>query len=170
MSKLYDANPYQKNFIAEVVDVVEKDSTYHIVLDQTAFYPESGGQPADTGFIEDCEITYVYEENDRIYHVSHKKPIKIHKAKCHINWHRRFDHMQHHMAQHLLSACLFEDYQAKTLSFHLGQETCTLDIDLVLLRGQLTQAEARVNALIQDNLEITILYPTKQELKKLPLK
>ncbi|MDA3730632.1 DHHA1 domain-containing protein [Niameybacter massiliensis] len=170
MSKLYYENPYQKNFTAEILEIVEKDNAYHIVLDQTTFYPEGGGQPSDTGMIEDCPVSYVYEDNDRIYHVSSKKPIKIHKAKCQIDWQRRFDHMQHHMAQHLLSACLLQDFQVKTLSFHLGSETCTLDVDQVMTKDQLAQVEAHVNQVISENLSITTFFPTKQELKKLPFK
>lgn len=170
MSKLYYENPYLKSFIAEIIEIIEKDTTYHIVLNQTGFYPDDGIQPCDTGFIEDCPITHVYEENERIYHVSPKKPIKIHKAKCHIDWHHRFDYMQQHLAQHLLSACLLEDYKAKTLSFRLDSDLCTLDIDQVLNKEQLNQLEAHVNHIINEDFPVNILYPTKQELKKLPFK
>ncbi|MGL5676109.1 MAG: alanyl-tRNA editing protein [Cellulosilyticaceae bacterium] len=169
MTKLYYTDPYMTHFTAEVTSVVEKESLFHIVLDQTTFYPEGGGQPCDTGFIEDCPITSVYEEAGVIYHVSSKKPIKIHKAKCHIDWARRFDHMQQHMAQHILSACLREHFNATTLSFHLGSETCTIDIDTMLLKDMLPQAETLANAVISSYALTTILYPTKQELKKLPL-
>lgn len=170
MSKLYYENPYQKNFITEIIEIIEKDTSYHIVLNQTGFYPDNGTQPCDIGFIEDCPITYVYEENEVIYHVSPKKPIKIHKAKCYIDWHHRFDSMQQLLAQHLLSYCLLEDYNAKTLNFNLGNELCTLDIDQVLNKEQLNQLETHVNHIINEDFPVNILYPTKQELKKLPLK
>lgn len=170
MSKLYYTQTYQTDFTAEVLSVTEKDGAFHIVLDQTAFYPEGGGQPSDTGFIEDCPITFVYEEADTIYHVSPKKPIKIHKVKCTIDWNRRFDHMQHHMAQHILSACLLDNFEANTLSFHLGTETCTIDIDKKLSSDEILEGERLVNELISDNLITEILYPTKQELKKLALR
>lgn len=170
MSKLYYNDPYQKTFIAEIVSVTEKSGDYHIVLDQTAFYPEGGGQPSDTGFIEDCPITYVYEEGGEIYHVSSKKPIKIHKAKCTIDWACRQDHMQHHMAQHILSACLLDAFEATTVSFHLGKEICTIDVDKMLTSDQLLEGERLANQIVQDNIKAEILYPTKQELKKLNLK
>lgn len=170
MSKLYYTQTYQTDFTAEVLSVTEKDGNFHIVLDQTAFYPEGGGQPSDTGFIEDCVITHVYEESDTIYHVSPKKPIKIHKLKCSIDWNRRFDHMQHHMAQHILSACLLDNFGASTLSFHLGSETCTIDTDKKLSPDEILEGERLVNELISENLMTEILYPTKQELKKLTLK
>lgn len=169
MSKIYYTNPYQIEFVAEILSIEDRGDTFHIVLDQTAFYPEGGGQPSDIGFIEDSPITHVYEENDIIYHVSSKKPIKIHKAKCHIDWAHRFDHMQHHLAQHLFSACLEKTFQAYTLSFHLGKETCTIDIDKSLSTTQLTEVETSVNKLISSNLLVNTLTPTKQELKKLSL-
>ncbi|MGL6173177.1 MAG: alanyl-tRNA editing protein [Cellulosilyticaceae bacterium] len=166
MSKIYYTNSYQVEFTAEILSIKEKDDVFHIVLDQTAFYPEGGGQPSDIGFIEDSPISHVYEENDIIYHVSHKKPIKIHKAKCHINWAHRFDHMQHHLAQHLFSAYLEDSFQAHTLSFHLGKEICTIDIDKILSAPEISQAQLSINELISANLLVTTLTPSKQELKK----
>lgn len=170
MSKLYYNDAYQKTFIAEILSITEKSGDFHIVLDQTAFYPEGGGQPCDTGFIEDSPITYVYEENGTIYHVSPKKPIKIHKAKCTLDWARRLDHMQHHMAQHILSACLLDTFDATTTSFHLGKEICTIDIDKMLTPEQLLGGERLANNIISENIKTEVLYPTKQELKKLNLK
>lgn len=170
MTKLYDTNPYLQNFVAEITDILEQDGAFHIVLNETAFYPTGGGQPCDTGMIEDCPIHDVYEKDQIIYHVSVKKPIKIHKVRCTIDWERRLDHMQHHLAQHLLSAILLEDYNAQTLSFHLGKETCTLDIDQVLDTASLQAAFDKVNATIRGSVPVTCFYPTKQELKKLKLK
>ncbi|MGL4735847.1 MAG: alanyl-tRNA editing protein, partial [Cellulosilyticaceae bacterium] len=170
MSKLYDTHPYLQDFIAEVTEVTEQDGAFHIVLNQTAFYPTGGGQPCDTGMIEDCKINDVYEKDGTIYHVSSKKPIKIHKVKCTIDWARRLDHMQHHLAQHLLSALLLEDHNAQTLSFHLGREICTLDIDQILDATQLQQIFEKANHLIRQCIPVTCFYPTKQELKKLKLR
>ena len=170
MSKLYYNDPYQKTFVAEILSVTQKSGDYHITLDQTAFYPEGGGQPSDTGFIEDCPITYVYEEDGIIYHVSSKKPIKIHKAKCTIDWSRRQDHMQHHLAQHILSACLLNAFGATTVSFHLGKEICTIDIDKHLTSDELLEGERLANQVIHENIKTEMLYPTKQELKKMNFK
>lgn len=169
MIKLYELDPYQQFFTAEVVSITEKDNLFYIVLDQTAFYPEGGGQPCDLGTIEDSPITAVYEENDTIYHVTSKKPIKIHKLRCAIDWSRRLDHMQHHMAQHILSACMRDTFDANTLSFHLGTAQCTLDTDKVLTEDALLQCETLANTIIQERIATEILYPTKQQLKKLKL-
>lgn len=169
MIKLYDLDSYAQKFIAEVVSIKEKDNDFHIVLDQTAFYPEGGGQPSDLGTIEDSPITHVYEEDGIIYHVSPKKPIKIHKSKCQIDWARRLDHMQHHMAQHILSACLLEHFRGTTLSFHLGSATCTLDTDKVLSPAEYLELEQFANTVVADCVPVEVLYPTKPELKKLNL-
>src|SRR5690242_4759259 len=102
--KLYYEDQYIKEFTAEIIEIIEKDTEFHIQLDKTAFFPGGGGQPCDIGTIEGSIISSVYEKNGNIYHVSNKKPIKIHKAKCKIDWAFRFDGMQQHLGQHILSS------------------------------------------------------------------
>ncbi|MGL4336844.1 MAG: alanyl-tRNA editing protein, partial [Turicibacter sp.] len=170
MKKLYYEDAYIQTFTAEVDEIIEKGNEYHVVLDQTAFYPGGGGQPCDTGFIETFPVTSVYEENDKIYHVIHKKLIKIHKVKCSIDWAARFDAMQQHLGQHILSACFLACYDAKTSSFHLGKDRCTIDIDIPLTQNQLQEVEQMANQVIFNRLPVEILYPSKAELKKLSLK
>lgn len=168
--KLYYENQYIKDFSAEIIDIIEKDSEFHIQLDKTAFFPGGGGQPCDIGRIEDSIITSVYEKNGIIYHVSNKKPIKIHKAKCKIDWDFRFDGMQQHLGQHILSAALIELYNANTVGFHLGKDLCTIDLDKALSDEELDQAEALVNKNIFESRAVEFLTPTKSELKKLSLR
>ncbi|WP_070000651.1 alanyl-tRNA editing protein [Cellulosilyticum sp. I15G10I2] len=170
MQKLYYEDAYKKFFTAEITAVIEKENTFHIELDQTYFYPEGGGQPSDTGFIEDSPISFVYESDGHIYHVTDKKPIKIHKTKCTLNWERRFDYMQQHLGQHILSACFLELFNAHTVGFHLGEESITIDIDSVLGASMIQKAEIFANDIIFDNIPVETLYPSKSELKKLPLK
>lgn len=168
MSKLYDTNSYEKTFTAEVLSVTQKEDFFHILLDQTAFYPGDVGISGDIGFIEDCPITHVYEENSLIYHVSPKKLIKIHKVKCTIDWEKRFDAMQQCLSQHMLSAYLAMRLNATTLNFQLGESVCSLDSDKPLAKEDLMQVELDMNQLIHENLPIEIYFPTKQELKKPP--
>ena len=78
--------------------------------------------------------------------------------------------MQQHMAQHILSACLLDAFEANTVSFHLGREICTIDIDKMLISEQLLEGERLANAIINENIQVEILYPTKQELKKLNIR
>ena len=168
--KLYYENQYEKSFTAEIVNIVEKTNEFHIVLDKTYFYPEGGGQPSDIGTIESIPVLSVYEDNGIIYHVAKKKPVKIHKVKCSINWAHRFDFMQQHLGQHILSACLLEKTNATTIGSHLGLESCTIDIDKILDVNQIEEAVSYANEIIFENINIDILYPTKSELKKLSIK
>ncbi len=170
MQKLFYENVYQKEFTAEIISVIEKENMFHIELSQTCFYPEGGGQPSDTGFIEDCPISLVYEHDAHIYHVSPKKPIKIHKAKCLLDWEKRFDSMQQHLGQHILSACFLEKFGCHTIGFHLGEDTLTIDIDCFLESSQIQKVELFANEILFANIPVETLYPSKSELKKLPLK
>jgi len=170
MQKLCYENGYQKEFTAEIIAIIEKNNTFHIELDKTYFYPEGGGQPSDTGTIESSVITFVYEENGHIYHVSETKPIKVHKVKCTLDWDKRFDAMQQHLGQHILSACFLELFRCNTIGFHLGQDYCTIDTDRLLDMNQVQEAEELTNQIIFDNLAVEVLYPSKAELKKLSVK
>lgn len=170
MEKLYYQDQYTKNFTAEIINILEKDGQFHIELDKTYFYPEGGGQPSDSGFIESSPINYVYEDNNTVYHVSSVKPIKIHRAKCSIDWKGRFDSMQQHLGQHILSSSFLKLFNASTLSFHLGRDICTIDIDKSLTLDELDEVEALSNSIILDNITVEFLYPSKSELKKMPIK
>ncbi|MBU3089639.1 alanyl-tRNA editing protein AlaX-L [Clostridium gasigenes] len=168
--KLYYENQYEKSFTAEIINIVEKDNEFHIVLDKTNFYPEGGGQPSDIGTIESIPVSSVYENDGLIYHITNKKPIKIHKVKCSINWENRFDFMQQHLGQHILSACLLEKFNASTVAAHLGLTSCTIDVDKLLNITQIEEAISYANDIIFENIPVDILYPTKSELKKLSIK
>lgn len=168
--KLYYEDQYIKEFSAEILDVFEEDNEFHIKLDKTAFFPGGGGQPCDIGKIEDSLITYVYEKDGIIYHVSNKKPIKIHKAKCKINWDFRFDGMQQHLGQHILSSAFLEAFGCNTIAFHLGKDFCTIDLDKFLSNEELEQVEALANNNIYQNKKVEFFIPTKSELKKLSLR
>lgn len=170
MEKLYYENPYEKEFTANIMDVIEEDDKFHILLDKTYFYPEGGGQPSDTGYIESTFINYVYEKEGSIYHVADRKPSKYKKAKCVIDWERRYDHMQQHLGQHILSACFAKLFNANTIGFHLGEKHSTIDIDKVINDDSFEEAEKMVNEIILNNIPVEVLYPTDQELKKLPLR
>ncbi|WP_291581686.1 alanyl-tRNA editing protein [Clostridium sp. UBA6640] len=170
MERLYYENQYIKDFIAEIIDVKEVDDKFHIVLDKTAFFPGGGGQPCDLGLIESLNVIDVYEENGVIYHVTEKKPIKIHRVKCSIDWIRRFDAMQQHLGQHVLSGCFFKFFNANTCGFHLGQFVSTVDIEGILDEETIRKAEVIANEIIHNNLKIEFLLPNKKELKKLNLR
>lgn len=168
--KLYYENQYIKEFTAEIISISEQGNEFHIELDKTAFFPGGGGQSCDTGLIEDIKINYIYEKDGVVYHVSNKKPIKIHKVKCKIDWNFRFDGMQQHLGQHILSSAFSELFSGNTVSFHLGKDFCTTDIDKFLNDEDLEKVELLANKYIFDNKTVEFLTPTKSELKKLSLR
>lgn len=170
MERLYYEDQYIKEFTAEIVEVKEVNAEYHIVLDKTAFYPGGGGQACDLGKIGDSEIIDVFEVEGVIYHVTKKKPIKIHKVKCVLDWERRFDGMQQHLAQHVLSGCFYTLFNANTVGIHLGKDISTVDIEGYLDEEKIREAERFANEVILKNYKISYLTPTKSELKKLKLR
>jgi len=157
-------------FTAEVINVTQKEKKYHVELNETYFYPEGGGQPSDTGYINGTPVTYVYEDNDKIYHVVEVKPLKIHKVKCRIDFNKRYDYMQQHLGQHILSACISDLFNATTIGFHLGINSTSIDLDKSIDITEIRDAEKKANDIVLGNIKVEVLYITNSELKKLSLK
>ena len=170
MEKLFYLDSYMKNFTAEIEEVEERDSKYHVLLDKTAFFPGGGGQYCDLGTIDNISVVDVYEEDEKIYHVLDKKPNRIHKVKCEINWDRREYGMQHHFGQHVISACFNNEYKAKTVGFHLGSEAATVDIEGFFKENDILKIENMCNDIIRKNIPVEFLNITKKEAKKLKIK
>ncbi len=168
--KLFYKNTYIKEFSANIVKIIENDDLLHIELNQTAFYPEGGGQPCDTGFLDDIEVSHVLEDGDKIYHVVDRLPSKLENIKCHIDWEKRFDHMQQHLGQHILSAAFQNLYDANTIGFHLSPNSLTIDIDKSLSYEDIVKVEYFANQLVFNDLAVEILYPTAEEISSLPLR
>ncbi len=170
MEKIYYDDQYLKEFTAEIMDIKEIDNEFHIILDKTAFFPGGGGQSCDLGTLGDQEILDVYEKDFIIYHVIEKKPIKIHKVKCIIDWNRRTDGMHQHLGQHVLSGSFFNLFNANTFAIHLGSDISSVDIYGILNEVQVREAEKLANKIIGDALTVDSFIPTKSELKKLSLR
>lgn len=154
--RLYYSDSYLTRFHARVVESL--DAGTRLVLDRTAFYPTSGGQPHDLGHLNGIAVTEVIDEEDRIVHVL-AAPLTAPEVEGLILWDRRHDHMQQHSGQHLLSAVFHELHHARTLSFHLGAESATIDLDTPALSpAQLQAAELRANQIIQENLPLAISF------------
>lgn len=170
LEKLYYENPYQSSFTTEVINVIQKENKYHIELSETCFYPEGGGQPSDTGYINGAPVTYVYEKDNKIYHIVDVKPLKIHNVKCSIDFNKRYNYMQQHLGQHILSACISDLFNATTIGFHLGINSTSIDLDKVVDSNELKNAEKKANDIVLSNIKVEVLYPTKSELKKFSLK
>ena len=153
--RLYYSDSYLTQFRARVVDT--SPDRLRIYLDRTAFYPTSGGQPFDIGRLNSVEVLEVTDEDGRIAHQL-SAPVEAAEVSGSIDWQRRFDHMQQHTGQHLLSAVLVNLFDAHTVSFHLGFESCTIDVSRSLEPAQIREAELRANEIVFENRPVTIAF------------
>jgi len=174
--RLYYDDPFQKEFTARVVhcEVLPPDvnsgitaNIWGLLLDRTAFYPTSGGQPNDLGKIGDANVLDVRDEGDEILHLVDRKPSDP-DVTCCIHWPRRFDHMQQHTGQHLLSAMFQERFGLPTVSFHLGSELCTIDLRGPQPSDEIFEgAERAANQIIFEDRPVNVRYGTADQLAKL---
>ena len=154
--RLYYQDCYLREFQARVVETA--DDGLRVYLDRTAFYPTSGGQPFDLGSLGGVAVREVIDEEDRIAHVM-DAPLAATEVAGIIDWHRRYDHMQQHTGQHLLSAVLEELFKIRTVSFHLGTEVSTIDVDAPSLTPeQLERAEERCAEVIAEARPVQITF------------
>jgi alanyl-tRNA synthetase len=158
--RIYYDQCYLTEFRARIVD--SSHDRLRVYLDRTAFYPTSGGQPFDTGKLAGVDVVEVVDEDDRIAHLM-AGPLSDGDVDGAIDWQRRFDHMQQHTGQHLLSAVLVDLFGAQTVSFHLGAESCTIDVARLLEPGQIREAERRANQIVFENRPVTIGYQHSSE-------
>jgi alanyl-tRNA synthetase len=167
--KLFYEDAYIRKWATSVDQVIEKEDFYLITLAETAFYPEGGGQPSDSGTIAGIEVLDVFADDEIVFHKLPKRP-DTNQVKCEIDWSCRFDHMQQHSGQHLLSAVCRELAHAKTVSFHLGSDFVSIDIDSAgLSKQQVDEIETRANQVIFENRSIQSYFVTKEELNRLPV-
>ena len=163
--RAYYHNPYLKEFTAQILETFPAGKGFSLYLDRTAFYPESGGQPADRGWIGDVPLLDVVDEGERIAHRVGTLPTES-KAECRLDWDRRFDHMQQHTGQHILSAALERTAGYSTVSFHLGKGVSTIDLDSERVGArQLEAAEALVNQVIFKNRPIRVSFRAAEEVR-----
>lgn len=156
-NRLYYTDAYRRAFTANVVG--RSDDGLRVYLDETAFYPTSGGQLHDLGTLGGVNVVDVVDEDDRIAHVMSSPFTKDGAVEGSIDWTRRHDHMQQHTGQHLLSA-VFEDlFGARTVSVHFGPDYSTLDLDAEFVtREKLVKAERRANELVAEARPVTVTF------------
>jgi alanyl-tRNA synthetase len=168
--RLYFEDPYQVEFEAQVIKTTFYQGKPALVLDRTCFYPEGGGQPADRGTLNGIQVRTVLEENGEILHVTEKE-VTSDKVTGRIDWNRRFDHMQQHAGQHVLSQCFVQLFGAETRSFHLGERTSTLEIDKrEMTEEEVEGVEQLANAIVFENREIKSRFIKEEEIHKVPLR
>ena len=169
-AKLYEKDPYKTEFKADIKSIEPKDNVFHVTLDKTYFYPEGGGQPADKGWIEGIEVNYVHKENERVIHVLKKEPEKKKELTCKIDWARRFDFMQQHTGQHLLSAVFKNQFNLNTVGFNLSVDSLRIDLDNQIGKKEINKVEELVNDYIYKDIKVETLYPNDDQLEKFNLR
>lgn len=147
--KLYHENAYTKDFTANITKITSlPNDKWAVTLDRTAFYPASGGQPFDKGMLDDLPVIDVQEDGEDVIHITEARPV-MGKVEGHIQWQRRFDHMQQHSGQHLLSSAFYSVLQANTVSFHLGAESSQIDLDIEAITPEnLLEVELLANQIV----------------------
>ena len=174
-TRFYYENSMTKQFTSTIEKIAqdEQNNTY-IVLHNTAFYPTGGGQPHDTGTINGIQIINVEEIDGEIRHyVAEGESVEGLSGEVEgvLNWERRFDHMQQHAGQHILTAAFVELFDLPTVSFHLGSDTVTIDLQTsAVTEVQLAAAEKRANEIILENRDILTKWVTMEEANTYPLR
>lgn len=162
--RLYYRDSFLREFDALVISCEKDGERWRIVLDRTAFYPTSGGQPYDTGKLGDVPVIEVADAEHKVVHYA-SAAIPVGPVHGVIDWSRRIDHMQQHTGQHLLSAAFIELFGLQTVSFHLGKEISTIDLDTAAAKAELLEkVERRVNEVILEDKPVVIRFGTAEEL------
>ncbi|MFI8706680.1 DHHA1 domain-containing protein [Bacillus sp. NPDC077411] len=169
--KLFYADSYLQTFTAQITkQVCDKDDKVYVVLTQTAFYPTGGGQPHDTGYLNQIPVINVEEIDGEIRHYITEE-IHADEVTGHVSWKRRFDHMQQHAGQHILSAIFWDHFNIPTIGFHLGREIVTIDLETSDLSFETAEEAANLaNQIVLENRPITVQWVDLEEAKQLPLR
>ena len=192
--RLFDKDSFIKEFTANVLSCEKAEDRFRIILDQTAFFPEGGGQAADTGWLQvntqkkDAEpdldepedknnkdykgetdnrkvsVMDAQEEDDTIVHYTDAPIEPGTQVTGILNWKERFSKMQHHSGEHIVSGLVNKHFGYNNVGFHLGSQVVTLDFDGILTKEQLRQVEYEANEAVASNLPIVVTYPSKEEL------
>jgi len=168
--RLYFDDSYRREFEARVLERWRGKGKPVLVLDQTCFYPESGGQPSDEGWINGVKVDDVKETEGKILHVL-GNDVSSDKVSGKINWKTRFDNMQQHSGQHILSQSFHELFSAETLSFHLGKVFSTVEIDLRRIsEEEVEKIESLANEVVFQDREIKTYFISEEEIRDIPLR
>lgn len=167
MIKLYDQDAYMRKFTATVLSCEKTDTVFKVLLDRTAFFPTAGGQEHDTGTINSLQVLDVFEENKNIYHILPDSVTPGDEVTGEIEWDVRFRKMQHHTAEHIVSGIVHSLFGYENTGFHLSDSEATVDFSGVLSPEELLLVEKKANEAVWQNLRVTAVYPSPQELSSM---
>ena len=166
--RLFYEDVYIKEFEAIVLSCEEREGRFYTILNETAFYPEGGGQPADKGTIENEKVIDVQYIDGELYHITEKPFEEGSQVVGRIDWDWRFDLMQQHSGEHIVSGMIHEKYGYENVGFHMGEEVITIDLSGMLTWEQVIEIERKVNAYIWMNQKVNIFYPDERQRKFIP--
>lgn len=165
--KLFYTDSHMQEFTAEVVSCRPCDNGYVAVLSRTAFFPEGGGQAADTGVIDGIRVYDVQEKGEQIFHYLEGELEEGKTVTGQIDWDKRFSRMQQHSGEHIVSGIVHARFGYDNVGFHLNDELCTLDLSGPLTKEELREVENAANEAVFANVPVQISYPSKEKLKTL---
>lgn len=162
-----------QTFTACVTDCIPEGEKYRVILDRTAFFPEGGGQYADTGWLEiqnspeKIRVMDVQESGETIWHITDTQVLAGNIVSGKIDWTARFMKMQQHTGEHIVSGLVHKRFGYDNVGFHLGSEDCTMDFNGEITKEELCEIEYKANEAVVKNLDVQVSYPTKEELLSL---
>ena len=170
--KLFYEDSYIKEFQARVLSCTEREGGYQAVLTRTAFFPEGGGQSADTGFFytedgREIPVTDVQEKDGIVFHYITSPVKEGEEIKGKLDFEERFSKMQQHTGEHIISGLVNRHFGYHNVGFHLGTEEVTMDYDGILTQEDLEQIEMEANQAVAENIPVVVLYPSEEELKNI---
>ena len=166
--RLYYEDVMIRTFTAKVLECRKEKKGFSLVLDRSAFYPEGGGQPCDLGMLGNVRVTDVKEKDGELLHFTEQPLEEGSEVSGTIDWDRRFDLMQQHSGEHLVSGLVHEHFGYENVGFHMGSDVITIDFSGILTMEQLLSVEEEANRRVWEDKETEITFPTPEELKDIP--
>ncbi len=167
MNKLFENDSYLTRFTARVLSCAQGKKGYDVTLDQTAFFPEGGGQPYDTGTLGGVQVLEVHDRGGQIVHTCAAPLAAGSQVEGIVDWERRLDHMQQHSGEHIVSGLAHAKYGCDNVGFHMGSDVVTIDLNVELDQQQLKELELEANRYLWQDRPVQLLYPTADELERM---
>lgn len=168
--KLYESDAHQTEFEATIIDAVTAGGRTGLILDRTLFYPTGGGQPHDTGTLGGIPVVDVIEQDEAVVHIT-EGAVGGRRVTGTVDWKRRFDHMQQHTGQHVLSQAMLRVLGADTIGFHLGQTASTIDLTIAgLAWNRIRDVEKEANGMVFGNAAVRVHEASRETLSRFPLR
>ena len=165
--KLYYSDSHMSSFTARVTACGEYKDGWRVTLERTAFFPEGGGQAADTGYIGEARVRDVHEKDGEIWHYTDRALDIGSEYQCAVDWEQRLRRMQNHSGEHIVSGLVHGLYGFENVGFHMGEDCVTIDFSGELSWEQLAEIETKANQAVRADLEIKTSFPDSAELAKL---